>query len=154
MAVDEQIMNYVFASGRSWWVLHYRDDSYRYEWQEHVGGSQILMPNHNFSAISEWENTSKKNVIRAMLICPNGQIGGFNEPSLLFQFKKGHASINADNIWCDAHILGNVTDENGECDLISYEPMSNKLITIRDNVNDIKYQNIGKLDTSIISDCR
>lgn len=154
MIVSSVVQSFIIASNRSWWQLHYNDGEVKSEWQEHPGGSKIILPSSDLSSISEWENTGKKNLTAAILLCPNGQAGGFNEPpdDRMFQFKVGHVHLmGPDGPWCSAHILGCVIDADGNCDYFAWEPSNGRLVKGRDNVYDMKYMNIGRLaiDTSL-----
>jgi hypothetical protein len=143
---------FIRNSQRSWWSVQYKDGKITNEWECHPGAGKIVLPRPQYSSISEWENLSKKSIQFAHLYCPNGQAATLSQPEdgKIFQFKVGHSDIaitggSPTNSWATAHVLGLVTNADGDCEFVAWEPPNNRLIEGRDNVYDFKYCNVGKL---------
>jgi hypothetical protein len=146
--IDPFIAEFIMGSGRSWWIVQYRDGCIRREWEEHPGGNRIALPRPEYSSVSEWENIPKKGIIGAYLFCPNGQAAAIEQPEdgKIFQFKVGHINVVGEtSAWCSAHILGVVINANGDCQCVAWEPGRQNLTGFQDNVYDFKYQSIGRL---------
>jgi hypothetical protein len=51
--------------------------------------------------------------------------------------------------FCDAHIIGVVTNADGDCLCRAWETRERKLIEFQDNVYKMKYRNIGPLSLEV-----
>lgn len=92
------------------------------------------------------------------LLCPNGLAGELKAPEghKFFQLKSGHADIGfgigkplITRRFCDAHIIGVLIDDKGNCLCRAWETMEHRLIEFTDNVFNMKYRNIGMLNFDV-----
>ena len=84
------------------------------------------------------------------LLCPNGMVGELESPesNKFFQLKAGRYSPGQGQ-YCDAHIIGVVINKNGDCLCRAWESEAKRLIEFNDNVYNMKYNNIGKLNLDV-----
>jgi len=61
----------------------------------------------------------------------------------------GFSSIADVSRFCDAHIIGVVEDDAGNCLCRSWETQEHRLIEFRDNIYNMKYRNIGALNLEV-----
>jgi hypothetical protein len=71
-----------------------------------------------------------------------------------FQLKVGRLDVGfgpgaKTRRYCDAHIIGVVLNSEGDCLCRAWETKEKRLIEFRDNVYNMKYQNIGKLSLDV-----
>lgn len=138
------------TSGRSWWQCRYSSGKTLSEWDTLT--SKVLLPSGN-SGSSRWEDIPKGGMVGLRLLCPNGMAGELEAPEghKFFQLKVGGADVsmgggNGTKRYCDAHIIGVVTDTNGNCLCRAWDYKAKKLIQFNDNVQNMVYRNIGKLN--------
>ena len=144
------IATLIRASGRSWWQCRYSSGKVLSEWNTLTG--KILLPSGNGKS-SRWEDIPKDGMIGLRLLCPNGIAGELEAPEghKFFQLKAGGIDIafmgkGGTKRYCDAHIIGVVTNANGNCLCRAWETEEKRLIQFEDNILDMKYRNIGKLN--------
>jgi hypothetical protein len=134
------------ASGRSWWQCRYSNGTILSEWDTLTG--RILLPRVEDGGTGRWEDIEKRGMIGLRLLCPNGQCGELqaSEGYKFFQLKVGTFGIGCghDTI---SHIIGVVENINGGCLCRVWD--GNNLIEFRDNVCNMKYQNIGTLSIPV-----
>jgi hypothetical protein len=144
------------ASDRSWWQARYSEGRILSEWDTLLG--KVKLPT-NKNGSSRWEEIPKKGMVGLRLLCPNGMAGELEAPEgyRFFQLKVGGASVSLGFIggikglqrFCDAHIIGVVSDIEGNCFCRAWETKAKRLIEFRDNIFNMKYQNIGKLNLDV-----
>jgi hypothetical protein len=90
------------------------------------------------------------------LLCPNGMCGELEAPEgcRFIQLKTGGIDIGfgpgvVSRHYCDAHIIGLITDVNGNCYCRAWETREQRLIQFEDNVFNMKYRNIGPLNLDV-----
>jgi len=107
-------------SGRSWWQCEYSNGDSLSEWDTLTG--KILQPIRKGGKTSRWEEISKDKMIRLRLFCPNGQFGQLESKDgrKFFQLKVG-GYIVGQGQYCDAHIIGVVLNDAGECNCFAWE---------------------------------
>jgi len=143
-------------SGRSWWQVRYSDGHVLSEWATLQGETRLPFGQ---GRSSRWEELTKYGMVGIRLLCPNG-IAGEIEGILGTQFlqlKTGGISVGIGigsnikgiNRFCDAHIIGAVENDNGDCFCRAWEHKEKRLIAFRDNIHDMKYRNIGKLNLDV-----
>lgn len=135
----------VRASGRSWWVAHYRDGKELPEWHtaNMERGAQLdeLQPTRVTSKYklrsiirtpltvnprtTRWEEVSKDNLVGLALVCPNGKLAVIeaNRDHALFQLKTGGISIGiggGGGRTITAHVIGAALDD-GSAHCWAYE---------------------------------
>jgi len=74
-----------------------------------------------------------------------------------FQLKAGGMDVGVgftggvSNIrrFCDAHIIGVVEDDEGNCLCRAWETQERRLIEFRDNIYNMQYRNIGALSLEV-----
>lgn len=144
----------IHRSGRSWWQARYSDGMVLSEWE--TLQQKILLPIAGGKS-SRWEDVTKDKMVGLRLLCPNRMVGELEAPEghLFFQLKVGGVDIvmsgsrTRTNRFCDAHIIGVITDLNGNCFCRAWETKTRELIQFYDNVTDMKYRNIGKLNLDV-----
>jgi len=102
------------ASGRSWWQCRYSDGRVLSEWDTLI--SNLL----HSQRTSRWEEIDKKGMIGLRILCPNGIAGELEAPEgyRFIQLKHGGIDIGiggAGRRYVDAHIIGVITDTEGNC---------------------------------------
>lgn len=143
-------------SGRSWWQVRYTNGKVLSEWDTLQG--EIRLP-FGQGRSSRWEEITKSGMVGIRLLCPNGIAGeleGVTETQF-FQLKAGGVDvafgftggIKALNRFCDAHIIGAVANGNGDCFCRAWEYKEKRLIIFKDNIHNMKYRNIGKLNLDV-----
>jgi hypothetical protein len=124
------------VTGRSWWVVRYRDGRTINEWD---GPDWSLLPRSSMAAVR--------------LYCPNGQVAelgnSVDASDRLFQLKVGVMASGAGKR-TEAHIIGIVNGTNGECQCAAWQYGDGRLVTFMDNVFTMQYQNIGQLSADVL----
>ena len=115
-------------SGRSWWQVKYYGGKVISEWEG-----------------IDWTDISKNGIVALRLLCPNGMAGELQADDGFFQLKSGFVEAGKQS-QCEAHIIGVVTSINGECTCRAWDYRIKKLTEFKDNVTDMKYLNIGRLN--------
>lgn len=135
-------------SGHSWWQCSYSNGKVLNEWDT----SSTKLP-FGDGRSSKWETVLKDGMVGLRLLCPDGAIGKLetSENCKFFQLKVGRFDVGYDfsRRYCNAHIIGVVIDSDGTCFCKAWEVQNKKLIEFHDNVFDMKYQNIGRLNTDV-----
>jgi len=114
---------------RSYWTLKYMD------------GTTISEQEMDWSE-APWEGRQS-----VRLYCPNGQVaelGSTNATYRLFQLKVATVSLGQDRNTI-AHVIGHVESLDGTCRYAAWEYEQGRLVTGRDNVKNMQYQQIGKI---------
>lgn len=141
-------------SGRSWWQARYSSGRVLSEWDTLTG--KLLLPSGNGKS-SRWEEVPKKGMVGLRLLCPNGMAGELEAPEghRFFQLKAGGIGVGIGvggsgvHRFCDAHIIGVVLDDKGNCLCRAWETKERCLIEFQDNIYNMKYQNIGQLSLEV-----
>jgi len=141
-------------SGRSWWQARYTNGKTLAEWDTLTG--KLLLPGGNGKS-SRWEEVPKKGMIGLRLLCPSGMAGELEAPEghRFFQLKIGGVGVGMGaggggvHRFCDAHIIGVVTDIKGNCFCRAWETKERRLIEFQDNIHNMKYRNIGALSLEV-----
>ena len=121
--MNQLIAQMIKASGRSWWQARYADGRVLSEWDTMT--TRLLLPVLS-SRTSRWEEIPKKGMVGLRLLCPNGMVGELEAPEgcKFFQLKVGRVGVKMgagdgeDNRLVheqDAHIIGVVKDDEGNC---------------------------------------
>lgn len=122
-------------AGRSYWRLRYVDGTVVNEWDV------------------DWSLAPKQGRQSLRLYCPNGQTVelGNNKDATgrLFQLKVGIMQMGGRNFTA-AHLIGIVEGYNGECRYAAWDYTLGRITHGRDNVNDMYYQNIGRLSFDVL----
>jgi hypothetical protein len=119
---------------RPWWRLRYTDGTIVNEWE------------------IDWSLAPYKNRQAVRLCCPNGQVaelGSGDCTGRLFQLKVATVGAGAARQTI-AHVIGLVTGTDGQCKYAAWDSFEGKLITGKDNVHAMKFQNIGALSTDVL----
>lgn len=145
------------ASGRSWWEARYSDGKTIGEWD--TLGTKLALPLAHFGHLSKWEEVPKEKMIGLRLLCPNGWCAELEAPEghRFFQLKAGGMDVGMGftggvtgvRRFCDAHIIGVVEDAEGNCLCRAWETKEKRLIEFRDNIYNMKYRNIGRLNLEV-----
>lgn len=151
--MNRAVVAMIKASGRSWWQARYLDGRVISEWDTLTNKPRLPFQSNKSS---RWEEVSKKNMVGLRLLCPNGMAGELEAPEghRFFQLKSGGIGVtmmgkgNAIR-YCDAHIIGVVEDTTGSCLCRAWETKEKKLIEFRDNIYNMKYRNIGRLNLDV-----
>jgi len=143
-------------SGRSWWQARFSSGKILNEWDTLTG--RLRLPTGNGKS-SRWEETPKEGMVGLRLLCPNGMAGELEAPEghRFFQLKAGGmdvgigftGGITGVKQFCDAHIIGVVEDDEGNCLCRAWETKERRLIEFRDNIHNMKYRNIGALNIDV-----
>ena len=143
------------ASDRSWWQCRYSSGKILAEW--HTLTTKLLLPSGNGKS-SRWEDIPKDGMVGLRLLCPNGMAGEMEAPEghKFFQLKVGGIDVALGAAvktrrYCDAHIIGVVMGSNGDCLCRAWETKEKRLIEFKDNIQNMKYRNIGALNLDIQS---
>ena len=142
-------------SGRSWWQVRYIDGKVLSEWDTLKGEMRLPL---GMGRSSRWEEIQKYGMVGIRLLCPNGMAaeleGVFG--TQFFQLKAGGidvamglGGIGGVKRYQDAHIIGAVENDNGDCFCRAWENKERRLIEFRDNIHNMKYRNIGKLNLDV-----
>jgi hypothetical protein len=120
--------------GRSYWALLMTDGTIIPEWE------------------CDWPLAPLKGRRALRLYTPNGEMAtlddGKDATGRLFQFKCAIASagsIAGRSRATLAHVVGLVWGTDGQCSCAAYEYTTRRLLLFTDNVNDFRYQNVGKV---------
>ena len=140
-------------SGRSWWQARYSTGKVLSEWDTMT--TKVLLPSNNGKS-SRWEDVPKDGMVGLRLLCPNGMAGELEAPEghKFFQLKTGGLDVGfgpggKTRRYCDAHIIGVVMNDKGDCFCRAWETQEKRLIEFRDNVFKIKYRGIGRLSIEV-----
>lgn len=143
-------------SKRSWWQVRYSDGKVINEWDTLTDKIRLPISRGNSS---RWEELNKEGMVGIRLLCPNGMAGELeaNEGHRFFQLKAGGMDVGIGFIgsignvkrFCDAHIIGIVEDDNGNCLCRAYETKERRLIEFYDNIHNMRYRNIGALNLEV-----
>ncbi len=149
--IDAETAHRIAVSGQSWWQAIYKDGSVVSEWETINPGLQSPLGDPRFS---HWESVNKDGMVGLRLLCPNGVCGHLEAPDghRFIQLKAAHVSIGGPvgaSRGTDAHIIGVVTDANGNCFCRAWEYATQQLVEFYDNVLNMKYGNIGKLSLEV-----
>src|SRR5262245_33944097 len=136
-------------SRRSWWEALYRDGTIISEWQTLT---HTLLTPFGKGATSRWEDVERRGLVSLRLLCPNGQAGELWAPDggQFFQLKVGAWSAGEPYSFCDAHIIGVVTDAAGHCLCRAWEVYAQQLIEFTDDVRHFAYRQIGPLALEVL----
>lgn len=135
--MNQAIVMMIRASGRSWWQACYSDGKVLSEWDTFQGPeAKLKLPlgtvGFNFGNSSRWEEVSKNGMVALRLLCPNGMAGELEAPEghRFFQIKHGgidvpmsggHAILSGLRRYTDAHIIGVIRNDEGDCVCRSWE---------------------------------
>ena len=123
------------VAGRSYWRLRYTDGRVVNEWDV------------------DWSLAPRKGRQSLRLHCPNGQVAELGNSQdatgRLFQLKVAVTGMGGPH-WTWAHVIGIVDGFNGECQYAAWDYVRHELVTGRDNVNAMRYQNIGMLSPDVL----
>ena len=143
-------------SGRSWWQARYSSGEILNEWDTLT--DKVRLPTGTGRS-SRWEEVPKGGMIGLRLLCSNGMAGELEAPEghLFFQLKAGGMDVGIGftggvtdvKRFCDAHIIGVVEDDEGNCLCRAWETKERRLIEFRDNIHNMKYRNIGRLNLGV-----
>lgn len=143
-------------SGRSWWQVRYSTGKVLSEWDTLTDKVRLPISKGNSS---RWEEVPKQGMVGLRLLCPNGMAGELEAPEgfRFFQLKAGGMDVGIGftggigNIrrFCDAHIIGVVEDDEGNCLCRAWETQERHLIEFHDNIHSMKYRNIGPLSLEV-----
>lgn len=150
------IAQMIKRSGRSWWQVRYIDGKVLSEWNTLQGAMRLPLGE---GRSSRWEEVTKFGMVGIRLLCPNGMAGELEGVfgTQFLQLKVGGVdvamgfigNIKGINRFCDAHIIGAVEDIAGNCLCRAWETKERRLVEFRDNIYDVKYRNIGKLNLDV-----
>lgn len=143
-------------SGRSWWQARYSSGKILNEWDTLT--DKVRLPT-GAGRSSRWEEAPKEGMVGLRLLCPNGVAGELEAPEghRFFQLKAGGMDVGMGftggvagvKRFCDAHIIGVVEDGEGNCLCRAWETKERRLIEFRDNIHNMKYRNIGRLNLDV-----
>jgi hypothetical protein len=145
------IAAFIKSSGRSWWQARYSSGKAVSEWDTLIG--QKLLP-IGLGRSSRWEEVEKKGMVGLRLLCPNGMAGELEAPEdyKFFQLKVGYFDIQMNKGGSSrsvkAHLIGVVENAEGDCQCKAWENPGN-LISFKDNIYNMKYQNIGLISLTV-----
>lgn len=154
--MDPSISAMIKASGRSWWEARYSDSRVVSEWDTITDEAKLPT---GAGKSSRWEEVPKEGMIGLRLLCPNGMAGELEAPEghRFFQLKAGGMDVGIGftgavagvNRFCDAHIIGVVEDDKGNCLCRAWETKERRLIEFRDSIHNMRYRNIGALSIDV-----
>lgn len=122
--MNPAIAGMIRASGRSWWQARYSDGKVLSEWDTIT--HKLRLP-FKSNGSSRWEDISKTGMVGLRLLCPNGMAGELEAPEghRFFQLKVGGIAVamtfgggafaNTTEHFQEAHIIGVVKNEDGDC---------------------------------------
>ena len=144
------IATMIRTSGHSWWQARYSDGKVLSEWDTLTG--KIRLPVSK-NGSSRWEEVPKKGMIGLRLLCPNGMAGELEAPEghRFIQLKAGGVMVGPSGTsrYQDAHIIGVIRDDKGGCFCHAWEHKTRRLIEFYDNVLNMKYLHIGRLNLDV-----
>ena len=150
--MDPKIVAMIRASGRSWWQARYSDGKVLSEWDTLTDRKLVPL---GLGASSRWEEVPKDKMLGLRLLCPNGMAGELEAPEghRFFQLKSGGTTVGTSvrgyQHYVEAHIIGVVTDDKGNCLCRAWDCHRQRLLEFRDNVFSMKFLNIGKLNLDV-----
>lgn len=151
--INPIIASMVRHSARSWWQARYSDGKVVSEWNTLTTTLRLPL---GLGRSSRWEDVNKKNMTGLRLLCPNGMVGEIESPEgyRFIQLKQGFLDVgiggNAGGRSVAAHIIGVITNPGkGDCFCRAWEYEEQRLIQFEDNIFNIKYRNIGKLNLQV-----
>ena len=143
-------------SGRSWWQARYANGRVLSEWDTLMDETRLPI---GLGKSSRWEEIPKQGMVGLRLLCPNGMAGELEAPEgfRFFQLKAGGIDIGigftggvtGTRRFCDAHIIGVVKDDKGNCLCRAWETQGRRLIEFRDNIHNMKYRKIGAINLEV-----
>ena len=98
------------------------------------------------------DNYSANYMFGSRLLCPNGMAGELEAPEgyRFFQLKQGYVDIGGGKgRHIGSHIIGGVTNENGDCNCYAWDYERGELVHFMDNVFHMAYRNIGQLSLEV-----
>ena len=148
--MDAKTAAMIRASGRSWWQARYSDGRVLSEWETLQG--EPLLP-AGLGASSRWEEVPKDKMVGLRLLCPNGMAGELEAPEghKFFQLKSGVVQIGPGKSqhYIDAHIIGVVSDDKGNCCCRAWDYHLGRLLDFEDNIFNMRYLHIGRLSLDV-----
>jgi hypothetical protein len=139
----------IMSSGRSWWQARYSNGKILSEWETLT--DKVRFP-IGAGGSSRWEEVPKDKMIGLRLLCPNGMAGDLESPEghKFFQLKSGGLMVGVGGgHYIDAHIIGVVRNAKGDCLCRAWDYREKKLLEFEDNINQMKFLNIGKLSLDV-----
>lgn len=138
-------------SKRSWWQARYSDGKIISEWDTLT--DKIRLP-IGVGGSSRWEDILKQHMVGLRLLCPNGTCAELEGPDgcHFIQLKLGYVDVGmggGGGRQCASHIIGLITDVDGNCYCRAWETASQRLTQFTDNVFNMKYQGIGRLSLEV-----
>jgi hypothetical protein len=120
---------------RSWWLVRYRDGRVINEWDG-----------------PDWSLLPRTGLLAVRLVCPNGKVAELGHPTdasdRLFQLKAGALLGGTRNT--TAHLIGIVHDASGRASCAAWEYGPRRLVTFEDNVHQMHYLTIGRLNLDVL----
>jgi len=152
MGVNPVIATMIQQSHRSWWQARYSDGRVLSEWDTLAG--KVLLPLGEGRS-SRWEEVPKEHMVALRLLCPNGMAGELEAPEgkKFFQLKVGYFDVlmvkGGGKRSIAAHVIGVVKDAEGNCLCRAWSYRTNSLLEFEDNIYNMKFKNIGKLNLDV-----
>lgn len=116
--------------GRAYWRLSYTDGRVVNEWD------------------CDWSLAPLPHRQRLRLYCPNGQIAelgnSWSAAGRLFQLKGATLALSGERT-LNYQLIGLVEDSSGVCTCAAWDYGQQKLLTFKDNVFGMRYEQIGRL---------
>lgn len=120
---------------RSYWRLRYTDGRIVAEWEV------------------DWSLAPASGRQALRLYAPNGKVAELGNTTdatgRLFQLKSAIVTAGAGH-GTTAHIIGIIDDNDGNCQCAAWEYGQGRLVTFRDNVHDMQYEQIGALSPDVL----
>lgn len=130
-------------SQRSWWEAEYTHGATLAEWGTLINTALTPL---GLGQTSRWETIPKDGMCALRLWCPNGQVGELRGPAhRFFQLKAGVFIIGPNQSYCDAHIIGVVRGDQGECQCLAWDTRQGALLDYEDNIRAMSRYGIGAL---------
>lgn len=122
----------VRLSKRSWWEVMFEGGDTLAEWETMGTRYAALLP--WLQPRSRWEDLDHGRLVAARLWCPNGQVGEVQAtgPYRIFQFKVARRSMAGEDR--EAHVIGVVVDDDGNCEGYLWSEDRRQLGQFRSNV--------------------
>lgn len=96
----------------------------------------------------DWLDLPKRGRQAIRLYCPNGQVAELgttvDATGRIFQLKTAVAAVGKGSR-TTSHLIGLVDGLNGECQCAAWDYGTRRLLTFRDNVNQMRYAQIGAI---------
>jgi hypothetical protein len=100
----------------------------------------------------DWSLAPQRGRMALQLVCPDGQIAqvGNTQDSTgrLFQLKAG--ALTGSTRSTDAHLIGIVHGTDGQATVAAWEYGPKRLVTFEDNVWNVRYRGIGRLNFDVL----